>query len=419
MVMFRIVAEGVPMSQIELFEAALGVAQPWRVSDASFDPDEGRLDLYLDFPRGAHFSCPEGDARECPVHDTDSKTWRHLDFFQHQAYLHARVPRVVCPEHGTRQVSVPWAREGSGFTLLFEAFVLELAPHMPVAAIARMVGEHDTRIWRVLEHYVEAAREELDFSEVERVGMDETSARRGQDYVSVFMDLDAGRVMFATDGRNGATVERFAIDLAAHNGQPEQVTEVCSDMSPAFISGIGDHLPKAEITFDRYHVIAELNKAVDEVRKGERKSRPELAGTKYVWLKRPENLSTRQGEQLAWLSRPSARFATARAYRWRWDFDGFYEQPPELSEAYLERWCRGAIRSRLAPVKKFVRMVRSHWDGILSWQRTRASNGILEGTNSLIQAAKRKARGYRNKARMITVIYLIAGRLPLPSTHTI
>ena len=169
MVMFRIVAEGVPMSQIELFEAALGVAQPWRVSDASLDPDEGRLDLYLDFPRGAHFSCPEGDARECPVHDTDSKTWRHLDFFQHQAYLHARVPRVVCPEHGTRQVSVPWAREGSGFTVLFEAFVLELAPHMPVAAIARMVGEHDTRIWRVLEHYVEAAREELDFSEVERV----------------------------------------------------------------------------------------------------------------------------------------------------------------------------------------------------------------------------------------------------------
>jgi transposase len=143
----------------------------------------------------------------------------------------------------TRQVSVPWARSGSGFTLLFEALVLEFAPHMPVAAIARMVSEHDTRIWRVLEHYVETAREEMDFSEVKRVGVDETSARRGQDYVSLFMDLgDAPRVMFATDGRNAATVERFANDLAAHGGQPQtQIAEVCShDMSPAFIRGVGE-----------------------------------------------------------------------------------------------------------------------------------------------------------------------------------
>ncbi len=407
------------MDQRELFQAALGIREPWRVSDATFDTDEGRLDLYLDFPRGARFARPEGDEDACPVHDTESKTWRHLDFFQHQAYLHARVPRIVCPVHGTRRVSVPWARQGSGFTLLFEALLLEFAPHMPVAAIARMVCEHDTRIWRVLEHYVEAARAGLDFSEVSRVGVDETSARRGQDYVSLFMDLDAGRVMFATDGRNSATVERFARELAAHGGQPEQLREVCSDMSPAFIRGIGEHLPEAEITFDRYHVIAELNKAVDEVRKAERKTHPELAGTKYVWLKRPENLSQRQKQTLGWLSRPSARLAIVRAYRWRWDFDGFHNQPPELGEAYLERWCRGAIRSRLAPVKKFVGMIHSHWEGILSWHRTWVSNGILEGTNSLIQAAKRKARGYRNKEKMITVIYLIAGRLPLPSTHTI
>lgn len=266
------------MAQIKLFEAALGIAEPWQVSDATFAPDEGRLDIYLDFPRGARFACPEGDEDACPVHDTESKTWRHLDFFQHQAYLHARLLRVVCPAHGTRRISVPWARAGSGFTLLFEALLLEFAPHMPVAAIARMAAEHDTRIWRVLEHYVEAAREEMDFSQVRRVGVDETSARRGQDYVSLFMDLDIGRVMFATGGRNAATVKHFASDLAAHGGQPEtQIAEVCSDMSPAFIRGVGEYLPSAKITFDRYHIIiAELNRAVDEVRKAERESSPEL-----------------------------------------------------------------------------------------------------------------------------------------------
>ncbi|MGH3739637.1 MAG: ISL3 family transposase [Micromonosporaceae bacterium] len=408
------------MDKLGVFQAALGITEPWRVTDAAFDPERGRLDLRIDFPRGARFACPEGDEPACAVHDTEQKSWRHLDFFQHQAYLHARVPRVRCPAHGVRQVGVPWARPGSGFTLLFEALLLEFAPHMPVAAIARMVGEHDTRVWRVLEHYVAKTRASLDFSQVTNVGVDETSARRGQDYVTLFMDLDATpRVLFATEGRDAATVARFSDDLAAHGGDAEQVAKVCCDMSPAFIRGVGDQLPGAEITFDRYHVIAGLGTAVDDVRKAERRSHPELAGSKYVWLKRPANLTQRQTETLAWLTRPSSRLATARAYRWRWDFDGFYDQPPELAQAYLTRWCRGAIRSRLEPVKKFVRMVRAHWDGILAWHATRASNGILEGTNSLVQAAKRKARGYRNKQKMITIIYLIAGRLPLPTPHTI
>ena len=412
--------KGLLVGQMELFQAALGVAEPWRVTEATFDPQAGRLDISLDFARGARFACPEGDESACVVHDTETKTWRHLDFFQHQAYLHARVPRVRCGTHGVRQVAVPWARPGSGFTLLFEALLLEFSPHMPVAAIARMVGEHDTRIWRVLEHYVATVRASLDYSEVTAIGVDETSARRGPDYVSLFMDLAATpRVVFATEGRDAATVARFAADLVAHGGAPEQIAEVCCDMSPAFIRGVTDQLPAAEITFDRYHVIAQLGTAVDEVRKAERHTRPELAGSKYVWLKRPERLSQRQTESLAWLTRPSARLATARAYRWRWDFDGFYQQPPDLAEAYLTRWCRGAIRSRLEPIKKFVAMVQAHWDGILAWHTTRASNGVLEGTNSLVQAAKRKARGYRNKQKMITIIYLIAGRLPLPTTHTI
>lgn len=408
------------MDKLGVFQAALGISDPWQVTEVTFDPERGRLDLRVDFPRGARFSCPEGDQDTCPVHDTESKTWRHLDFFQHQAYLHARVPRIRCATHGVRLAAVPWARPGSGFTLLFEALLLEFAPHMPVAAIARMVGEHDTRIWRVLEYYVEAARTSLDFSEVTTIGVDETSARRGQDYVSLFMDLDATpRVLFVTEGRDAATVKRFAEDLVAHGGDPAQIARVCCDMSPAFVRGITDQLPGAEITFDRYHVIAQLNTAVDDVRKAERATAPELARSKYLWLKRPERLNQRQTESLAWLTRPSSRLATARAYRWRWDFDGLYDQPPELAEAYLTRWCRGAIRSRLDPIKKFVRMVRAHWDGILNWHKTRASNGILEGTNSLVQAAKRKARGYRSKQKMITIIYLIAGRLPLPAIHSI
>jgi transposase len=137
------------MRDIDLFQLALGLVPPWMVADAKFDADKKRLDIEIDFKAGGRFSCPECGKVDCPVHDTVKKTWRHLNFFQHQAFLHARVPRIDCPDHGVRLVTVPWARPGSGFTLLFEAFVMTLVKGMPVAAAARLVGEHDTRLWRV------------------------------------------------------------------------------------------------------------------------------------------------------------------------------------------------------------------------------------------------------------------------------
>ena len=450
-----------------MFGAALGLAPPWQVTSVEFDELGGRLEIRLDFPRGSRFACPHEGCKEasCPVHDTVDKTWRHLDFFEHQAYLIARVPRVDCPEHGVHLVAVPWARPGSGFTLLMEMAMLTFAKQMPIAPLAAMAREHDTRVWRVIEHHVGVARAGLDFSGVTQVGCDETSARRGQDYVSLFMDLDAHRVMFATPGRDADTVRAFAEDLAAHGGSPKtQVEQVCCDMSPAFIKGIGLHLceqpeespeetgvadveltsavaqltltragqesdevqaipvelHRPQIVFDRFHVIAKANEAVDEVRRVESKTRPELKRSRYVWLKNESNLTVKQREKLTWLTRPSMQLKTTRAARWRDDFNGLYEQPTrDDAETYLRRWCYGAKRSRLEPIKELVRMVEAHWEGIIAWQQSRLSNGLLEGTNSIVQAAKRRARGYRSKAKMITIIYLIAGKLPLPQIHTI
>ena len=407
------------MAEIDLFQAALGLPEPWRVVGAEFSADRKRLDLYLDFPKGARFACPEGDAAGCAVHDTSDKTWRHLDFFQHRAYLHARVPRVTCPIHGVRQVALAWARPESGFTLLFEALLMAMLAEMPVKAVAELVGEHDTRLWRLLHHYVEQARAKLSMAEVTRVGVDETSARRGQDYVSLVVDLDAPkpRVLFGTEGRDHTTVERFAADLVAHDGDPTRVRDVSADMSPAFEQGVRVSLPKAYLTWDRYHLASHATKAVDAVRRAEAKQRPELKGTRYVWLKRPEHLTVKQAAALEELRPASVGLATARAYRWRLGFDAFFEQPRELAEDYLERWYAGAIRSRLEPIKAFARMIGDHWEGVLRWHWTKINNGVLEAINSLVQASKRRARGYRNKKNLIAMIYLIAGRLDFSSTH--
>ena len=171
------------MNENELFQAALGLLPPWLVSRCTFDVSAGRLDIHLDFPRGGVFPCPVCGI-SCKAYDTDELTWRHLNFFQHQTFLHARTPRVECSHCGIHRVAVSWARPGSGFTLLFEALVMILAKSMPVLAVARFVNEHDTLVWRIVTHYVDAARATADHSTVTQVGVDETASRRGQRYVS-------------------------------------------------------------------------------------------------------------------------------------------------------------------------------------------------------------------------------------------
>jgi transposase len=406
------------MRDLDLFQQALGLDEPWRVVETSFDPERRRLDLRLDFPRGARFACPQCERSGCEVHDTSEKTWRHLDFFQHEAYLSARVPRVCCPEHGVRQVHLPWARQGSGFTLLFEALVMALCKEMPVRAVASLIDEHDARVWRVVHHYVERARVAQDLSGVRRVGLDETSFRRGQDYVSVFADLDRPRAIFATPGRDQSVVERFAEDLAAHGGSAEQITEICQDMSEAFLAGSLKHLPEAEITFDRYHVRAALSKALDEVRREERKgARRDAQGLTLPVAAPPREPQRRPAPTPRCTHGPAAsdrpRLPLGASLR----FDQLYELAPEEAEPYLRRFCRGAVRSRLAPIVRFAHMLEENWLGILRWFHSKVSNGLLEGLNSLVQAAKRRARGYRSTRNYIAMIYLVVGKLDLGVTH--
>ena len=400
------------MRDTDLFQLALGLVPPWMVKACAFDADKKRLDIEIDFARGGKFPCPQCDRADCPVHDTSMQQWRHLDFFQHQAFLHSRTPRITCPDCGVRQIAVPWARAGSGFTLLFEALAMTLMTAMPVAAAARLMGEHDTRMWRVLHYWVETARERADYSEVRRVAIDETAAKRGHDYVSLFVDIDERRVLFVTEGRGADTVGRFADDLEAHNGDASHIKEVCIDMSAAFIKGVTENLTEAQITFDKFHAVKLVNDAVDKVRRDEAKSRPELKRSRYLWLENEPKLSAQGRADLQALSR--LHLKTGRAYQIRLAFQEIYRQPTyEWGAMFLDRWYGWAIRSRLEPIKDVARAVMKHRDGILRWFDSHIANGLIEGINSLVQAAKAKARGYRSIRTLTNITYLIAGKLDL------
>ena len=308
---------------------------------------------------------------------------------------------------GDRVVLERWTRAlGTPQSVARRAQVILLAAegHSNVS-IARTLG-----VGRPSTTYDQAV-EAQDLSTVERVGIDETSSRRGHEYVSVFADLDAHRGVFCVEGRDHATVQAFSLFLETHGGDPGRVKEVCQDMSEAFLKGTLTHLPKAEITFDRYHVRSHLSKAVDEVRREESKHHRELlANTRYMWLKRPANLTEKQRDLLdELLAQP---LQTVRAYTLAQQFDSFYElDDPDTAEEFLRRWVTEARASELEPLIKFCAMLEDHWLGVIRWHHSRVSNGLLEGLNSLIQAAKRRARGYRTNRNFITMIYLIVGKL--------
>jgi len=400
------------MDPESLFSIALGITPPWEVEGIEFSKEAKRLDIKIGFKRGATFACPVCGA-PAPAYDTSEKTWRHLNFFQYEAYLTACVPRVKCPnaDCGVKQVPVPWARAGSGFTLLFEALVMALVREMPVNATAALLGEHDTRLWRVLDHYVQSARAKADHSGVRRVGIDETSARRGQEYVTLCFDLDQRRLLFGTPGKDHETVKAFTEDLKAHKGAPENVTAACIDMSKAFVKGIREALPNAEITFDPFHLIQLMNDALGKVRAEEARLFPELLkGSRYAFLKNPENLTEKQDETLVRLSH--FQLKTGRAYQIKLALQNVYFAATRKDgEALLKSWYNWAIRSQIEQIKKVARTVKNHWNGILTWFDSKLSTGFLEAVNGLVQSAKRRARGYRSTKNLINMAYLIAGKL--------
>ncbi len=308
-------------------------------------------------------------------------------------------------------MDVPWSRPDCGFTDMFEAWVLILARSMPVNAIAHLVEEHDTRLWTIILHHTDKLCREIDYSAIRHIGIDEKSVRKNWQYITTFIDLDTGRPVFVTEGRDSSAVKRFSEELVRRGADPAVIEDVCCDMSPAYISGVEKYLPQARITFDKFHLTRPLNDAVDEIRKQERDQCPELKNTRFIWGKNVENLSGKEKKTLQHLEKQYPHLNTIQAYHLRLDFQNLWQQPPHKAESYLNQWYDRAVKSGLKPIEDFAATVKNHWNGILNWFKTHISNGILEGTNSLIKSVLARARNFRTTQYLAAAIYLITGNL--------
>ena len=395
----------------KLFEAALGIASPWYINGVEFDVAKKTLAIAIDFIAGSRFAVP-GIEGTHPAHDTVIKRYRHLNFFQHECHLEVRVPRVRLPDGGIRQVEPDWAGRLAGFTLLFEALVMAMCREMTFAAVSRLVGLSWHQVVAICKRYVDLGLEQADFSEVTRLAADETSKAKGHDYITLVADADQRRVLFVTEGKDADTIKAFAADFIAHGGDPAAVESISIDMSKAFIKGVAEYLPNARVTFDKFHVIAHANAAVEQARRIEQKTDPTLKGLRWKLLRDRDNLSPGARADLDAFIAKVATKRTARAWLYKEQLREIMERKQvNVVRAMLTQWATNVMRSKVEPMKEVAKMIRSHLDGIVAWTQTRQTNGFLEAINGLFQAAKRKARGYGNFSTIRTVVFLLAGKL--------
>lgn len=410
-----------------LFHDLLGLGADWRVKELTHLPgahSEVRIVIEATESLYQNYRCPDDRGSVRAYDHAPVRKWRHLNIFQHECYLECRLPRVKCLECGkVKTVKGPWEGKIKGFTLLFEAFALTLLREMPVNAAARIVGEHDTRLWRLLEAYVNEAYDQADFSDVRVIGCDELSARKGHNYLSVFADLEAKQVLYATEGKDASTWDRFAEELPKHDAQAEQIEYVSIDMSPAYQKGAKENCPNAKVVFDRFHVMQNVGKAVDEVRRREhrnlsRQGDKSLKESMWLFRNNPENLDTEQTAHLDELKR--ANLITAKAYQMRLNLQEIYNLSSlDGFKLKLIEWCEwvnsyGESKGYLfKPMVAAAKSILGHFEGIISFATSRITNAFMEGLNSVFSAVKRKARGYRSNKNLIIMLYFVAGKLAI------
>ncbi|MCP4985933.1 MAG: ISL3 family transposase [Colwellia sp.] len=399
-----------------IFEQALHITSPWFIQDLDFNHEEKKLNVYVDFKKGSKFEyiTQDGDTELGSVHDTVSKTWRHLNFFEHECFLHVRVPRIKKRDGKVHVAKVPWEGKMNGFTMLFEALLLQLCTAMPVLKVSQLTGVSDDKIWSMLDRYVQQALELMDLSGMKIMGMDETSHAKHHSYITLFVDMVKRKIVYITEGKNHETVKKFVSFLEQHKGNRNNITDVSSDMSSAFIKGISKYLKKAETTFDKFHIVKKINEAVNEVRKNEVTEQELLKGSKYLFLTNKENLSEKQLAKLEKLKMSKLNLKTIKALQMRENFQSIYDsQSFSEFEKKLNDWYFWVTHNKLKPMIKVAKTIKKHWDGILRWYNSRINNGTLEGINSVIQAAKAKARGYKLTKNFKNIAYLLIGDIDL------
>lgn len=405
------------MDSTELYRQLLGVTTPWTVERVEMSVPDVRVDVHLSHPPGARFACPQCGAQQSVYDHAEERQWRHLDSCQFRTLLHARAPRVKCPEHGVLQARLPWAEAGSRFTLLFEALAIDVLLSTDVKKAATLLSLTWDEAWHIMERAVVRGRRAKTEAIPHKIGIDEKAIAKGHRYMTLVCDLEEATVEYIGDERRQASLAAY---FQAFPVEARQAIEAISlDMWPPYIKACRDEVPEAErkMVFDRFHIMRYVVEAVDKVRKREHKhllasGDATLSKSKYLWLYSQENVPERSRARFDALK--GAQLKTARAWALKESLRHFWNYRREgWARQFWKRWYFWATHSRLPPMIDAAKTIARHLPNVLTYFSHRVSNAVAEGLNSKIATVQKRACGYRNPEHFKIAVYFHCGGLSL------
>lgn len=408
------------MHENEVFSRLLGISKPWRVDRVDFQLAAGEVHVHLEHDSGIEWPCALC-GRACKLYDHQSeRIWRHLDVFQYHAFLHARPPRSECPEHGALAVRLPWSETGSRFTALFESLAIVWLQAASQSAVGQRLRLTWDEIHGIMERAVKRGMVRRKAESLPYLGVDETAARRGHNYLTIVNDPQRSRVLYVAEERTTASLNGFWSTLSPD--QRASIQAISVDMWDPFVNSIREHVPNAEIVFDKFHIAKHLGEAVDLVRRRENRhlrarGDNRLKGTKYTWLSGRARFGLAEWRAFGELRHSDLQTARAWALR-QTAMRLFNFRYAGVARRFFRHWYFWATHSRLAPVIKVARTLKARFENIITYLRHPITNAISESLNARIQWLKYTAHGFRNSRNFMTAIYFHCGGLdlrPLPT----
>jgi transposase len=407
----------------QLYEDIIGVEVPWKVTAVTKDEIARKIIVRIEYDREKILACPIC-ARSTKRYDHRVRVLRYLDTCQYETFLEVHVPRIKCEKDGVQQITIPFAEKHSRFTARFERAVMVWLYDSPISAVAENFHLSWDEVDGIMRRAVKRGLERRQETKVKNIGIDETSFRKGHDYITVIVDKDRGQVIDVIDGHDAEGLKGWI--AGQKSGNFSELRSITMDMWDAYIKAVKESLEGWEglIAFDRFHVAKHFTEGVDKVRRREHAEFMKALGespltkSRFDWLVNSDRSDNRSGKRKAFLSLSRSHLKTARAWRIKetastlWDY--VYIKVAEEAWKKLLRWIS---LCRLPEMIQVGKTVQNYFWGILNAIRLRATNGILEATNGCIQRIKRMAYGFRNKERFKTAILFHLGNLNMdPST---
>jgi transposase len=406
-----------------MYTALLGLPKPWEVQKVEFKvislPLDGEVHVWVGLPEGTLWVCPVCQAG-APIHDHKERTWRHLDTCQFRTLIHARIPRLKCPNCGIKQLDIPWAEKGARFTALFEVFAIEWLKLATVKAVAQQLGLTWDEVDGIQQRAVARGKARRELTVPRYAGADETSFQKRHEYVTVVSDLEKQEVLYVADGRSAKALDGFWSQYTAD--QLKQIVAVAMDMCEPFLKSIKNNLPdwESKVVFDKFHIAQLVGRAMDKVRRQEyleleAEGNKVLKKTKYLWLENPTTRTKGETREFNLLRDRVNR--SSRAWALKETLMGLFDMTYlGAVDRNFQVWFRWAKRSKLKPMMQVADTLKTYWANIRTYFIHHITNAGSESMNAKIQAVKRRACGFRSRERFRTAIFFHCGGLNLYPT---